>query len=348
MKRKKVEAIDLFCGIGGLTYGLKKAKIKVIAGLDNDASCKYAYEKNNKSKFICKDISEYDFQKMKKMYSKDSIKVLVGCAPCQPFTPYARKIVSKQNTFREGLIKYFFNAVKILNPHIISMENVRGLTKKEVFTKFVEDIKELGYKTKYKVVYCPDYGVPQSRYRLVFMASKLGEIAPPRPIYSKDQYITVGEVIRKMPRLKDGGICPSDPVHRCMKLAEINKQRIKHSKPQGTWHDWPKNLLPDCYKKPSGQTYSNVYGRMSWDRIGPTITTRFLTYGTGRFGHPRQNRAISLREGALLQTFPKHYDFGKDFLLKKCETHIGNAVPPRLGEAIGRAILLHIASETLS
>ena len=342
MKKKKVEAIDLFCGIGGLTYGLKKAKIKIIAGLDNDASCEYAYRKNNKSKFICEDIANYDFRKMKKMYSKDSIKVLVGCAPCQPFTPYARKITNKQNTIREGLIKYFVKAVTILKPHIISMENVRGLTQKKIFTKFVRQINNLGYKVDYKVVYCPNYGVPQTRYRLVLMASRLGEIEVPSPNHSKSQYITVGDAIKKLPILRDGGICPSDHVHRCMKLAAINKKRIKHSKPQGTWHDWPKNLLPDCYKKPSGQTYRNVYGRMSYGHVGPTITTRFLTYGTGRFGHPTQARAISLREGALLQTFPEDYDFGEDFKVRECERHIGNAVPPNLGEAIGQAILLHI------
>ena len=121
-------------------------------------------------------------------------------------------------------------------------------------------------------------------------------------------------------------------------------RRIKSSKPGGTWRNWPKDLLVNCHRKKTGATYSSVYGRMEWGKPSPTITTQFHRYGTGRFGHPEQHRAISLREGAILQTFPRGYRFikGKNFSSTVVARHIGNAVPPRLAEFIGKSIKNHI------
>ncbi len=131
-------------------------------------------------------------------------------------------------------------------------------------------------------------------------------------------------------------------MHKAKRLSDTNIKRIKQSKPNGTWRDWDKKLLPDCYKKDSGQTYTSVYGRMSWNNVSPTITTQFFNYGSGRFGHPTQNRALTLREGALLQTFPENYDFGEIKSMTAIARHIGNAVPPILGEIIGNTIKQHI------
>lgn len=340
-KTKKIEAIDLFCGIGGLTYGLRQANIDVLAGLDNDESCAYSYEKNNDSKFIAADIAKYDFQEMKDMYSKDSVRVLVGCAPCQPFSSHSFKM-RNENDVRWNLIDYFVKAVEILNPHVISMENVRGITKEDVFKNFVKKLEKLEYKVEYEVVYCPNYGIPQSRSRLVLLASKLGKIDIPKKTHSKGNYVTVGDVIKKLPKIKAGGVNRKDPVHRAKNLSPLNIERIKQSKPKGTWRDWDEELLLECYKKKSGQTYTSVYGRMCWKDVSPTITTQFFNYGSGRFGHPRQNRGLSIREGALLQTFPENYDFGKDISMTKTGRQIGNAVPPRLGRAIGETIKEHI------
>ena len=342
VKTMKVEAIDLFCGVGGLTYGIKQAGIKVLAGLDNDVSCKYAYEKNNECQFIADDIVGYDFKKLKKLYSKQSIKVLVGCAPCQPFSSHTFKAKGKQKDNKWNLIVYFVEAIKVLDPDIISMENVRGLTKTSVFKKFVAAIKELGYEIDYEIVSCADYGVPQSRRRLVLLGSKLGKIAVPKKTHTKQNHATTKKAIGDLPSIKSGEICLIDPMHRSRNLSSINLRRISQSKPNGTWRDWDKSLLPNCYKKASGKTYSSVYGRMSWDAPSPAITTQFLTYGTGRFGHPEQNRALSLREGALLQTFPKKYDFGRINSMMTIGRHIGNAVPPRLGLVIGKSINKHL------
>jgi len=338
----KIEAIDLFSGIGGLTYGLKKAGIKVLAGLDNDESCAYAYKANNNSKFILADISSYDFKEMKKLYSKGSIKILVGCAPCQPFSSHTYKARNKQGDERWNLISHFVRAIKILKPDIISMENVRGITKTDVFRNFVKQIKYSGYKIDYKIVYSPDYGIPQSRSRLVLLGSRLGKINIPESTHKKNNYVTVGDIIRNLPKIKSGETSSQDKAHRAKGLMPLNLTRIRQSKPKGSWKDWDKSLLPKCYKRKTGQTYTSVYGRMSWDDVSPTITTQFYNYGSGRFGHPEQDRALSLREGALLQTFPPSYNFGEDIVMSEVTRHIGNAVPPRLGYIIGKSIKTHI------
>lgn len=341
-EKRTIEAIDLFCGIGGLTYGLKKAGINVLAGLDNDESCAFSYEKNNDSKFICANIADYDFGEMKGLYSKCSFKILVGCAPCQPFSSHTHKAKNKEKDRRWDLINYFTKAIETLEPDVISMENVRGITKTRVFRNFVERIKKTDYNVDYKVVYCPDYGIPQNRSRLVLLASRLGEISIPEKTHSKDNYVAVGKTIGNLPKIKSGEVSPEDSMHRAKNLSPLNLERIGQSKPNGTWRDWDASLLPECYRKKSGQTYVSVYGRMDWDGVSPTITTQFLNYGSGRFGHPEQDRALSIREGALLQTFPVSYDFGEYVSMTAIARRIGNAVPPRLGYVIGKTIKEHV------
>lgn len=337
----KIEAIDLFCGIGGLTYGLRKAKINVLAGLDNDATCAVPYETNNKTKFISADIAKYDFNEIKDLYSQDSLRVLVGCAPCQPFSSHTFKIKNKEQDTRWNLIDYFVEAIRILDPHVISMENVRGITKMQIFKKFVCTLEALGYSIDAEVVYCPNYGIPQNRSRLVLMGSKIGKITVPKHTHKKGDYKTVQKVLSKLPPLEAGQTDKLDRVHKAKGLADINLKRIRQSKPKGSWKDWDEALLPDCYRKETGQTYTSVYGRMSWKDVSPTITTQFFNYGSGRFGHPDQDRGLSLREGAILQTFPKKYDFGTVISMTRTGRHIGNAVPLRLGLVIGKTIQEH-------
>lgn len=340
--KKKIECIDLFSGIGGLTYGLEKAGIKVLAGLDNDASCAFAYEKNSQAKFINADIAKYDFNDLKKIYSKNSIKILVGCAPCQPFSSHTFKARRKKGEdYRWNLLDHFVRAISIIQPDVVSMENVRGVIKTDVFENFVRQLKRMNYKVDYKVIYAPDYGIPQNRSRLILLASRFGKIDVPDKTHKKGKYVTVGDVIKNLPKINAGEKYKKDPIHQAKNLSQINIKRIRQSRPKGTWKDWDKRLLPDCYKKESGQTYTSVYGRMSWDDVSPTITTQFFSYGSGRFGHPEQDRAISIREGSLLQAFPPSYNFG-NFPASKLGIHIGNAVPPRLGYVIGTTIKKHI------
>ena len=338
---KKIEVVDLFSGVGGLTYGLRKSGLSVLAGIDNDESCAYAYEKNNGAKFISADISKFDFKELNKIYSKGSIRVLVGCAPCQPFSSHAFKLRKGSRDARWNLLDHFIRGIRVVKPDIVSMENVRGVTKTDVFKNFVSELEKLGYKVDWKVVYAPNYGVPQNRSRLILLASRLGKISMPKETHTKENYVTVGDVICELPKIGAGEVSKQDQLHQAKKLEAINEKRIVQSKPGGTWHDWDRSLLPNCYKKDSGQTYTSVYGRMRWEDVSPTITTQFTSYGSGRFGHPEQNRALSIREGALLQTFPIDYDFG-DFPAGKLSRHIGNAVPPQLGIVIGRQIKEHL------
>jgi len=338
----KIELVDLFCGIGGLTYGLRKAGINVIAGIDNDESCRYAYEMNNKSSFINVDITKCNSDKIKKLYSRNAIKVLVGCAPCQPFSSHTFKHKSKASDTRWDLLTYFGKIINEIRPEIVSMENVRGIVKADVFKMFLGVLQKNNYHVDYKVVNLPNYGVPQNRSRLILLASIHGKIKIPKSTHTKDNYVTVRDTIKKLQPITVGQTSKKDPVHKAKNLSKTNLQRIKQSKPNGTWHDWDRKLLPSCYKKESGLTYTSVYGRMGWDGVSPTITTQFLCYGSGRFGHPTQTRALSLREGALLQTFPKNYDFGEVKSMTTIARHIGNAVPPVLGEVVGKAIKEHL------
>jgi DNA (cytosine-5)-methyltransferase 1 len=223
------------------------------------------------------------------------------------------------------------------------MENVPQLQRHSVFTEFVESLKKLGYHVSYSVVFCPDYGVPQHRQRLVLFASKFGPIGIIKP--TRKKHPTVKTAIGRLPPLKAGEIDDDDPLHRCSSLSELNLRRIRTSKPGGTWRDWNSSLVAACHKKRKGRSYPGVYGRMEWDFPSPTITTQFFGFGNGRFGHPKQDRALSMREGAILQSFPRDYAFmkpGSEFSTKAIGQLIGNAVPVKLGRAVGKTIRQHI------
>ena len=339
--KQELVAVDLFCGVGGLTHGLKKSGIKVVAGIDNDASCKYAYEENNNARFIEADIKEIHGEEINKLFPKNSIKILVGCAPCQTFSQHTKKIKNREEDPRWNLLYEFLRIIKESNPDIVSMENVPQLRNYKIFEDFVKGLNKMGYSVNYKVAYCPRYGIPQTRKRLLLLASKKKKIDFIAETNTPKNYPSIKEVIKDLPSIKAGQENKEDKLHRSWKLSEINKKRIKSSKPGGSWLDWDEDIRLECHKKENGSTYKAVYGRMSWNKPSPTITTQFYSYGTGRFGHPKQNRAISLREGAILQTFPKNYKFveeGKEVNFNQLGRHIGNAVPVKLGEVIGKSI----------
>jgi DNA (cytosine-5)-methyltransferase 1 len=223
------------------------------------------------------------------------------------------------------------------------MENVPLVAKHEVFHDFVATLRRLGYKIWQDVVDCTQYGLPQTRQRMVLLASLVGPIELVSPTHAKPR--SVKDAIGKLPRIKAGGAHKNDAFHASSKLSELNLKRIQASRPGGTWRDWPKRLIADCHRRETGLTYPGVYGRMTWDEPAPTITTQFFGFGNGRFGHPEQDRAISLREGAVLQGFPRNYAFvakGGPTHFKALGRMIGNAVPVALGEAIGKSISRHL------
>ncbi|MDD4494094.1 MAG: DNA (cytosine-5-)-methyltransferase [Eubacteriales bacterium] len=339
-----IGAVDLFCGVGGLTCGLQSAGIKVVAGIDLDSSCKYAYEHSNDTTFINKSIEKVTGKDIKKLLKGYDTKILVGCAPCQPFSNHQKDKGNRQKHKDWSLLYQFARIVEESKPHIVSMENVPELKKEKVFTDFVSKLTELGYYVSYSVVNAADYGVAQRRRRLILLASKKKKISIIAPTH-KNNYVTVKQIIYNLPRIKAGEVCQTDILHRAPSLSKKNMQRIRASIPNGTWRDWPEELVLPCHKKKGGATYSSVYGRMSWKGLAPTITTQFICYGTGRFGHPEQDRAISLREGALIQSFPANYVFydpSTEFNQRSIAKHIGNAVPPRLGEIVGESIILSL------
>lgn len=340
-----IEVVDLFCGIGGLTKGLINSGLDVIAGFDNDSTCQYTYEHNNHVNFNLRNIREVTGEEINDLYSPNVTKVLVGCAPCQPFSQMRFKLKdANKSDDKYDLLLEFGRLIKQIYPTVISMENVPQIKETSVFKAFVKILQSNGYHIDYRVVFCPDYGIPQTRRRFVLVASLLGEIKIIPPTHHRKD-IHVSNYIANLPEIKAGEIDPNDPLHRSARLSEINLKRIHASIPGGTWRDWPEELRCECHKKESGKTYSSVYGRMTWEQIGPTITTQFFSYGTGRYGHPEQDRAVSLREGALLQTFPPDYEFidpNKPFVFRDVARHIGNAVPVRLGEIIGISIKKHL------
>ncbi|MFM7458850.1 MAG: DNA cytosine methyltransferase [bacterium] len=340
-KKRKIISIDLFCGAGGLTYGLQKAGLKVVAGFDIDAACKYPYEKNNKSQFIHADVKDLSGKDLDKLYEDSDIKILTGCAPCQPFSNYSKhKGIDEKWILLRSFLRLAYESL----PDIISMENVPQLVKHKVFKEFIKGLNRLNYTVWYQEVNCSEYGVPQTRKRLVLLASRFGEIGPlKKPL--KNLKLTVRENIKDLEPLQAGSYSKADPLHIAAKLSPLNLKRIKASSPGGSWKEWDQSLIADCHKKDTGKTFASVYGRMAWDDLAPTITTQCYGFGNGRFGHPEQDRAISLREAAILQTFPKDYHFIESTEKPKCTVIgrlIGNAVPVKLAEAIGYTIKDHI------
>lgn len=343
-----IQVVDLFCGVGGLTRGLLNAGLNVVAGFDLDETCCFTYEINNDVTFHKKNIREMTGDEINACYDNDVIKVLVGCAPCQPFSQIRfKKGYDSSQDEKYDLLSEFGRMIEQVHPTIVSMENVPKIRDTTVFREFLYVLRKNGYHTdEGNVVYCPDYGIPQNRRRFVLLASRLGEIHLLPPTHNRND-VTVRQFIGDLPPVASGAINELDPIHRTAQLSQLNLRRIRCSKPGGSWKDWPEELRCACHRKQSGQTYTSVYGRMRWDSIGPTMTTQFYCYGTGRYGHPEQDRALTLREGALLQTFPRGYNFinpGVGFKMKDIARHIGNAVPVRLGEVIGQSIIQHLTN----
>ena len=313
-----------------------------MAGIDMDPACRFPYETNNQAQFIERDISTVTKDELSSLFGDAEVKVLAGCAPCQPFSSYAHRYALDEQG-KWGLLYEFARLAKATNPDIITMENVPTVAKHAVFHDFVDTLKKLNYHVWYGVINSSLYGVPQARRRMVLLASKLGkiEIIPP----THDTPRTVREAIGSLPALKAGESAPRDKLHVSSSLSEKNLQRIRKSMPGGTWRDWPKHLVAECHRESSGQTYPSVYGRMEWDKPAPTMTTQCFGFGNGRFGHPEQDRAISLREAAILQSFPRKYKFvanGCEVQMKVLGRLIGNAVPVELGRAIARSINRHL------
>ena len=338
----QIVAVDLFCGVGGLTHGLTKAGLDVRLGVDLDPACRYPIEENNASSFLEADVGTLLPSDVLRAFGDAQITLLAGCAPCQPFSTYSHAAKREKPHDDWELLRSFSKLVLSVRPTLVTMENVPPLLKQPIFKEFVADLHEAGYDIDFKVVDGRDIGLPQRRQRLVLVASLLGPIVIPD---AEKPLATVRETISELPPLAAGSSDPNDPLHVAASLSEVNLKRIRHSKPGGTWRDWPRDLVAACHTRPTGSTYPSVYGRMEWDAPAPTMTTQCYGFGNGRFGHPEQDRAISLREAAMIQSFPKGYAFVPPeaaINFNPLGRMIGNAVPVLLGEFIGELLVEHV------
>ena len=348
----KLVGVDFFCGAGGATRGFLNAGIDIICGVDNDSTAKATYEHNNQRldgsscKFFCKHIENLSKNELTEVMGDRSSTALVfiGCPPCQPFTNLK---TDKSNQGKaKNLLAAFFWQIKRFRPEYVVMENVPGIQSQKYgrsFSNFVSGLARLGYfPPDYRVLNAKDYGVPQSRRRMVLIASRLSPICLPVETHGpgRNQEHVSASVAFKFPALSAGGIDPEVPNHRAAHLSELNLRRIHAVKSPGTGREqWTSDLQLECYKK-KDCGHTDVYGRMALDKPAPTLTTRFVSLSNGRFGHPTEDRAISLREGAALQTFDDKYTFLCESLNINAR-HIGNAVPVKLSEILARTIITH-------
>lgn len=341
----KIIAIDFFCGAGGITKGMADAGIQVIKGIDNDLKAKETYEKNNPgSKFLHADVRKISAQDVMKGIDRGDKKLLfVACAPCQTFSQLNKNSINRRKIFggdpKDSLIESFSRIVKDVVPDYVFIENVPQFSdsKNKYFESLQKTLKKKGYQFDFAHVNAKDYGVPQNRRRFVLLASRDGLVNFPSIGFGpgKKPYVTVRETISKYPRIKAGKEHAEIPNHVTRRITSLNLDRLKYvPKNGGTRKNWPKSLILDCHRKKPG--YTDTYGRMAWNAPAPTMTCKCTSLSNGRFGHPSQNRAISVREAAAIQTFPDDYIFYGT--LSDMTKHVGNAVPVAMAREFGLAI----------
>ena len=341
----QLKAVDFFCSGGGMTSGFRKAGINVLGGIDIDPQCEKTYTFNNpKSKFILSDIKELTFDTLSKelnIKKDDDNLIFIGCSPCQYWSKM--KTIKTKSEDSKDLLKDFQRFVKHFRPGHVTIENVPGILKSESPLKsFLRFLKKERYRYKYEIVDASHYGVPQTRKRFLLVASRVNKnVSLPDPV-TKEQLPTVRQFIgnkKIFKTIKAGHRDKTDFLHTALNLSQENMSRLKLTPHDGgSRKAWSKTKLQIPAYVGKDDSFQDIYGRMYWDKPGPTITTKFNSISNGRFGHPEQNRAISLREGATLQTFDINYRFFTDSFAAASRI-IGNAVPPEMAKNIARALI---------
>jgi DNA (cytosine-5)-methyltransferase 1 len=347
MKKRTVQlkAIDFFCGAGGMSYGFQKAGVRVLAGIDIADDCRITYESNNPaSKFIREDIKKLRFSLFEKQVDicrNDDSLIFIGCIPCQYWTKIQTNKQKSEDS--KNLLIDFQKFIGRYLPGFVVIENVPGILsqKQSPLKKFLSFLERNNYCFKYEVINASHYGVPQTRRRFLLIASRVvTEIQFPE---CQDTIPTVRDFIglnKDFPVLEAGCRDLTGELHTTAGLSIRNLRRIQATPPDGgtrlAYVNKKELAIPSHYR--NKKVFSDTYGRMSWDKPAPTITTKFISLSNGRFGHPEQNRALSLREGATLQTFERTYQFfGSN--IGSLARQIGNAVPPLLSQQIAYAII---------
>lgn len=335
-----INVYDFFSGCGGASMGFKQSGMNISLGIDMNKDAANTFRLNfPEADFIEKDIRKIRVEDIASFVKRDSPMLFCGCAPCQPFSQQNKQKSNEDD--RIYLLSEFSRFIKYYSPDFIFVENVPGIQKIDIvmsplnsFLKLLDDLK---YNYRYEIIAARDYGVPQPRKRLILLAAKDKKVEFPKSFCDgvKHPYSTVGDWIKGLPKLEAGQVDSHDRDHQAAKLSSLNLRRIKATPEGGSRLDWPDNLKLECHKNYVGHT--DVYGRMSYHKMASTLTTKCISYSNGRYGHPDQNRAISLREAACLQTFPRSFKFTGN--LNSRASQVGNAVPPLLAKHIGKMFI---------
>lgn len=338
---------DFFSGCGGTTRGFADAGISPLLAVDWDRDAVATFRLNFPgTPVIERDIREVGVADVGKLLrpTSESVMLFAGCAPCQPFAGHRQESPAQDS--RSFLLIEFLRFITALDPELIFVENVPGMQRVSAsegpFADFVDELSRT-YHVSYGTVCSADFGVPQTRRRLVLVASRLGPIGLPDPTHGPAAgcpHSTVREWIGSLPPITAGQRESGISSHRSMTLSDLNLERIRATPEGGDRRDWPDRLWPDCHRD-GFKGHTDVYGRLSWDRPAPALTTRCISYSNGRFGHPTQDRALSAREAARLQTFPTSFEFAGS--LTSQARQIGNAVPVVLARHFGRHLVKHVA-----
>ncbi|MEY8709476.1 DNA cytosine methyltransferase [Mangrovibacter phragmitis] len=340
---RKPKALDLFCGSGAVSLGLKQAGFDVVGAVDFDAGACRTYRENHPSVHLI----ESDIRSVEPNLFKDVIQgnldLLVICAPCQPFSSQ-NKFKHKDDS-RRNLVDESKKFITSFEPSIVFLENVPGLASTEIFSNFKKWLRSVGYSVAEPLrIDAADLGVPQRRTRMVLIATK--NVPLDEAINIKTQKrINVADAIKSLPKPPIGRVSVgSDPLHYARKHSELNIERLKHIPANGGGREsLPLNLQLSCHRNTKKSSFSDTYGRMRWNDVAPTLTTGCTDITKGRYAHPEQNRAITLREAARLQSFPDTYKFLGN--ASQIATQIGNAVPPEMMRIIALNLKKSIESK---
>lgn len=349
--KPKLYAVDFFCGAGGLTRGFLDAGLRVLLGIDVDSGCEETYKKNNRpAKFLCADVTTLEPSAIKN-YLRGVPRtqlVFVACAPCQPFAVLNKTGGSRREAL---LLREFAKFVEYYKPRYVVLENVPGIARvrgASILARFKALLRKLEYKFDERVLDAKYYGVPQTRRRYILLGRRKGKITLPIPSHgtgdhAKKPFRTVRQAISHFPRIKAGRAHKSISNHYSSPLSRMNLQRLRATPPDGGDRtSWPTKLLLKCHKN-GHDGHTDVYGRMFWDRYAPTLTGKCNSLSNGRYGHPSQTRAITLREAAALQSFGDSYRFFGDEVSHIAQ-RIGNAVPVLFAKALGKHLITSVAS----